>query len=145
MKKRSKRNLTLKLLEYAADAIAKVKAWPTARNSISHASVSLSKVISSAVIDTMWDASNIDDWEYDDHDQVFTFNVHSVMRMGNEIGSRPVQIKSRFHFDPKGDLLVELDRVTEEIRKYSENLLFLQRAYHEAKKDGRVYAFDAAD
>jgi hypothetical protein len=145
MKKRNKRKLTLKLLEYAADSVAKVKAWPSSRNSISHVSVMLSKVLASAVMDNTWDASSLDDWQYDDFAQTFSFEVHSVFRMGPEISSRPVQIKSRFHFDPKVDLLAELDRVSDEIKQYSDNLLFMQRAYHAAQKAGHVYALDSND
>jgi hypothetical protein len=142
MTKRKKRALTLKLLEFATDSVAKIKEWPTARNSISYASVALSKVLSNAVMDCTWDASSLEDWSYDDHDQVFTFDVLSVFRMGDKISSKPVRMFGRFTFDPKGDLLKELDRVSAEIEKYSNNLLFMQRAYHAALKAGDAEALD---
>lgn len=148
MTKRSKRKLTLKLLEYATDAVNKTvddKSWPQPEGSFSQASGELAKVLSSAVMDNTWDASSMEDWSWDPYSQCFRFDVHSVFRMGGDISSRPVQITSRFSFDPKKDLLEELDRVSEEIEQYSNNLLLMQRAYHEARKAGDASALGSDD
>jgi hypothetical protein len=145
MTKRSKRKLTLKQLEFATEAVTKIKKWPAPTGDFEAASGMLEKTLASAVLDNTWDSSSLDEWAWDPYEQRFSFYVHSVFRMGETISSHAVQIKSRFHFDPKGDLLKELDRVSEEIEKYSNNLLLMQRAYHDARKAGDAHSLSPDD
>jgi len=133
-KRRSRRPLTLKLLEHAADGMPSKTAWPKPTPEFQRMSAGLEQALGSAVMDSTWDASHLEDWMWDAYAQRFEFYVHNVFRMGPSIDGRPVSIKSRFYFDPTGDWLVELDRVSDEIKKYSDNLLLMQRAYFASLK-----------
>lgn len=140
-KQRKQRKLTLKLLEYAESAKKNVKHWPHYENSFSVLSAQLSKTLSSAVIDSTWDSSHLENWEWDEFHEHFTFDVFSVFRMPQNGAYRPVRMSSGFHFDPRKDMSTELDRVSAEIKAYSDELLAMKRAYYNKKAhDG-----DAAD
>ncbi len=133
-RKRSKRKLTLKLLGYANNAKAKIKNWPRYETGFPALSVQLAHAVASAVLDNAWDASSVVDWSWDEYYEHFTFQVESVFPMGTPNNCRSVRMSSRFHIDPRKDLLEELDRVSSEVKAYSNDLLLMRRAWHAKEK-----------
>ena len=138
-RKRSRRPLTLKLLSYAENAKKAIKHWPRYEGGWGALSVQLSNALSSAVQNNTWDSSTLDNWEWDDYHAHFTFDVTSVFRMPEGDKFRGVRVSSRFHFDPRENLVEELDRVSAEIKAYSDELLKMHQAYHKEHDE------DAAD
>lgn len=129
-KKRSRRALTLRLLEQVT--LVPPTDWPQFNGTFTAMSGGLQRAMNSAVMDVTWDASTLEEWMWDSFNQKFTFVVRSVMRLDRSATGLPVVYHSTFSFDPKRPWLEELDRVSAAVKDFSERMLFMQKTYFQA-------------
>lgn len=110
--------------------------WPGRTSEFDRMSAALFKAVHCAVHEATWDGSAVEDWHWDPYEQVFQFNVTSVMRMTPELLGRTAIIRSRFQIDPRKPLPHEVREVAELAKKYTDELLEMQRGHLERVREG---------